>query len=596
MRYSRGILLRALHSQESNSYTEENDLNCIDLSDIRIKGDLAVRSGLNFARLEGKWYRPDEVFKADSHGWPGDWEGRVILALTMLEQSTHRTSAYLEEIISLIPDKLNERGYFGPVMPYGTFDEQHFAGNSWIIRALAEYYKYKGDERALGILETMVRNFLMPVKGSYAKYPIVPVKRFEEQGAWVLSKLQTKTKHHAETSDAGCAFIMVDGATAAYELFGWPELRELIDEMIGRFMEMDVEALNIQTHATLSATRGMLRFYEITGDRKYLENAISRVALYKSAAWTESYGNYNWFGAPRWTEPCAIIDSFIVAVTLWKHTGCADYLNDAHLIYYNALSHGNRVNGSFGTDRCCGARDIDENLFLAPINYETYWCCTMRGGEGLSRAIEYSFFCEHNTVYVPFFNSCEVKLRLDAGDISINARSEYPYHGRMEINITECLASAPAEFCFFVPQWADRIEVSVNNEAIPVKTENGFAKINRVFKAGDTVRYNMEYSVRAEQTKMENSVSGFHKFLFGPMLLGCRTSVKTNSLDGNRFKNYAESRYKSSELIEIGMDAVIERLGDWEFRVAGTDIVLSTLCSVRDMTCEDTMRQLLFKD
>ena len=87
--------------------------------------------------------------------------------------------------------------------------------------------------------------------------------------------------------------------------------------------------------------------------------------MYTSEAWTEAYGNYNWFGAPRWTEPCAIIDSFIVTTTLWKLTRDVQYLEDAHHIYFNALCHGNRINGSFGSDICTGAVEADDNLFIS---------------------------------------------------------------------------------------------------------------------------------------------------------------------------------------------------------------------------------------
>lgn len=43
-------------------------------------------------------------------------------------------------------------------------------------------------------------------------------------------------------------------------------------------------------------------------------------------------------------------------------------------------------------------------------------------------------------------------------------------------------------------------------------------------------------------------------------------------------------------------NARLERLGEHEFRVCGSDIVLSSLCSVRDMTREDTIRQMLFPE
>jgi hypothetical protein len=80
------------------------------------------------------------------------------------------------------------------------------------------------------------------------------------------------------------------------------------------------------------------------------------------------------------------------------------------------------------------------------------------------------------------------------------------------------------------------------------------------------------------------------------MLLGVKVQTQVDSLDGNRFENYAEGKYKSAGRVFIPKDAVIERKGDWEFTVRGTDTVLSTLCSMRDMTCEDTMRQVLFED
>ncbi|MCL2810367.1 MAG: glycoside hydrolase family 127 protein [Clostridia bacterium] len=567
----------------------------IAFSDIRVRGDLAVRSGLNFARLEGDWYRPDEVFKADSHGWPGDWEGRVALALTLLEQSTHRTSAYLEEILRLIPENLNECGYFGPVLPPKQFDEQHFGGHSWMLRALAEYYIYKGKPETLALLRRMVNGFLMPAKGYFAQYPIVPVSRFDEQSVWILSKLQTKTLHHAETSDAGCVFIMIDGASAVYEVDPRPELREVIDEMITRFMEMDLEKLHIQTHATLSATRGILRMYELTGEARYLDMAVARYELYRGAAWTETYGNYNWFGAPRWTEPCAIVDSYMAAITLWKHLRNPEYLQDAHLIYYNALSHSHRINGSLGSDRCSGAQGIEDALFLAPINYETYWCCTMRGGEGFSRAIEYNYFIDGNDVYVPTYHPNEATLRLEAGELCVTMDTRYPYENEAQITVTASTLGLPATIRLFVPTWARDASVTLNGKPLSIVIEQGFACVCGLFKPGDVIALKARTQVRMEEG-FAHSVPGVHKFMFGPMLLGCKAGVADNSLEGNRFENYAESRYKAAGAVSIPKGAVIEWAGDNAFTVQGTDIVLNSLCSVRDMTKEDTMHQVLFMD
>lgn len=572
-------------------------MKTIGFSDINIKGELAYRAGLNFTRMEGQWYRPDEVFQADKHGWPADWEGRVILALTLLAQSTHRTPAYLDRIIALIPEHLNSKGHFGRIIPEGKLDEQHLSGHSWILRGLIEYYFWKKDGKVKQILETMLKNYILNAKGHYAHYPIDPATRFQDP-VWMLSQLQTKTKHHAETSDAGCAFILIDGVTQAYELFGWPELKEMADELINRFLEMDLIKLHIQTHATLSSLRGILRMYELERDSGYLSKAKSLFDFYKTEAWSEAYGNYNWFGAPRWTEPCAIIDSFIVATNLWKYTGAPEYLEDAHLIFYNALCHGYRINGSFGTDRCCGAKETEDNLFITPINYETYWCCTMRGGEGLSRAIEYNFFIDDNQVYVPFYNDCTATLRFGEEIAVLEERSDYPYYGRIRFEVLESSVKAPKRFKFFAPSWTqkEKITVNLNGEALKTGFNNCFIIMESHLKAGDIIEFDLGLTLRTEDAVFKNSVAGYHKYYYGPMLLGHKTKTEINSLEGNSFENYAESKYKSAGEIKLAKNIKFARQSRSEFAVENSTVVLSCLCDVKDLTTEDSMRQLLFKE
>lgn len=583
-----------------NQPIEECNRECfmrsIRLADIEIKGELGYRAGLNYTRLEGQWYRPEEVFQADKHGWPGDWEGRVILALTLLAQSTHRTPAYLDKIISLIPEHLNAKGYFGPMLPQGKYDEQHLSGHGWILRGLCEYYLWKKDQTVKRLLETMIHNFIMTTKGAFAKYPLDPKTRFQDP-VWILSKLQTKTKHHAETSDAGCAYILLDGVTQCYQIFKTPALKELADEMFDRYMQMDFLTLHIQTHATLTGIRSMIRMHELTGQQKYLDDAIKMFSLYKAEAWTDAYGNYNWFGAPRWTEPCAIIDSFIIATSLWRFTKQSLYLEDAHHIYFNALSHAHRINGSFGSDRCCGAIETEDNQFLAPINYETYWCCTMRGGEGFSRAIEYSFFADDDTVVVPYYNNCAATVRFDDGHIKLEEITDYPYFGNVCFKILRTTVKEAKTFKFFAPSWTkqDKVEVKLNGETIKAQFADGFLAIGTALKAGDKIDFDLGLSARVEETRLKNSIKGFHKYSFGPMLLGLKSGVSINSLEGNKFENYAESKYKSAELKRLGADVEFERIGRNEFKVRGTNLVLTCLCDVRDMTQEDTMRQLLFK-
>ena len=98
------------------------------------KGDLAYRMVKNYARLEGKEYRPEQIFDIDKNGWPGDWEGRTILALALLARSTGRTPAYLDAILEKLESEFNERGYLKDILPAGMANEQQLSGHNWLLR------------------------------------------------------------------------------------------------------------------------------------------------------------------------------------------------------------------------------------------------------------------------------------------------------------------------------------------------------------------------------------------------------------------------------------------------------------------------------
>ena len=74
----------------------------ISFDALSLFGELNMRANLNFSRLETEKYWPETIFSMDELAWPADWEGRTILALSMLAQATHRTPAYLDAIIDQV--------------------------------------------------------------------------------------------------------------------------------------------------------------------------------------------------------------------------------------------------------------------------------------------------------------------------------------------------------------------------------------------------------------------------------------------------------------------------------------------------------------
>ncbi len=358
----------------------------IPFQEITMEDELLKRSMKNYDRLESDIYQPLNIF-SDNHptislDWPGDFEGRTILALVLQAQATHREPVYLEEIMRQVPLRFNEKGYFGAIQG-DTINEQQLSGHGWLLRGLCEYYIWKKDEKVKKYILDIIQNLALPTLGHHKDYPILPEERNANVGE-MSGTTQNVINNWLLSSDIGCDFIFLDGVVQAYSLFPTPELKSLIDEMTARFLQVDLVGIKAQTHSTLTGLRALMRYDEITGDQHLLNEVIKRYRIYREQGITENYENFNWFCRPEWTEPCAIIDSYILAVQLWQKTGDPAYLEDAHHIYYNAICHTQRDNGGFGCDNCTGPVDLQ----LKVKAYEAYWCCTMRGGEGLARAIQ----------------------------------------------------------------------------------------------------------------------------------------------------------------------------------------------------------------
>lgn len=382
-------------------------------------GDLCRRIHLNYARLESKHYRPKHIFCADQSGWPGDWEGRTILALVKLKAVTGTEPAYLRQILNLLPGRLNGKGYLGPI--HGTdsktglpiFDEQQLSGHNWLLRGLLEYYRSAQDDAVKQLALRIVQNLYLPLAGQYSSYPKDPTER--SGGGRYDGSISGQVRNWYISTDVGCAFMCLDALSQAYEIFRDPVCRKLVDEMIASLTSIDLLAVKMQTHATLSATRGILRMYGVLEEPYYLETALRLFAVYQAHGMTENYANFNWFGrSDTWTEPCAIVDSCLCAMELYRYTLQQEYLTLANRIYRNALCYAQRMNGGFGCDTCVSAPD---QRILRPhakgLN-EAFWCCTMRGAEGLSYLGQNVVFYsesdsgEVDTVYVNLFEDLDI--------------------------------------------------------------------------------------------------------------------------------------------------------------------------------------------
>lgn len=486
-------------------------------------GELAERIALNAARLTAPCYRPDAIYNMDQAGWPGDWEGRTLLALTSLWNATGAKPAYLDPVVESLPEHLNEAGYLGPVRcENGPVDEQQLSGHNWLVRGLSEYYLRTKDDFVRTALFRIVANLYLPLKGLYKTYPADPGSRKNMERGGYSGEINGTVSGWKVSSDIGCAFMCLDALSQVYEIFRIPAVKELLDEMIDAYEKIDFTGVNMQTHATLSALRGIIRlagaeFIDNSDRSRYLGIARRVFDLYVRSGMTENYANYNWFGRfDTWTEPCAIVDSEMAALGLFRLTEDTDYLTLANRIRYNALAYAQRPNGGFGTDKCVS--DTVPAEILSPSGEgicEAYWCCTMRGAEGLRALCDHTVLASgeadedgFETLWLCF--TTDANICSDRFEISV--RSALPYTCSYKVRIRSLKEDVRLRLKIYTPAGIDERVAAVSGgetaeicgkselKETRVRTKNG-----RMFKY---MRGDLVLAEKAGQEKTEKQSGG----------------------------------------------------------------------------------------
>lgn len=330
----------------------------------------------NFKRLNDEEYSFERLFQSESYDWPGDWEGRALLAFLCHVEIHGKEVPHLHKFFEELPRRTNQYCYFGNPFDGVTVDEQQLSGHNWYLRGLLKYAQIYQSEVALDIARSTVENLYLPTIDWYSHYPLERDTKLGEVSGSVTGVIDGWKL----SSDIGCAFMCVDGLAHYYALTKDSHVLEFLNKVIDFFVTVDLLKYRLQTHTTLTCLRGILALYGATGDERYLDIVKEKFAFYLAHGMTLTYENFNWFGREdTWTEPCAVIDSFILATELYRLADEDEYRTLARRIWLNGLQFCQRENGGAGPNTC-----VTKGQGVLRISmYEAPFCCTMRYAEGL---------------------------------------------------------------------------------------------------------------------------------------------------------------------------------------------------------------------
>jgi len=532
-------------------------------------GLLLTRAGYTYEMY--RQYTPEHILtlnystEPSDHAFPGDTIGRFLTSATLLSRALHQPEPdNLKKVMAALPSMLNQEGYVGWVLPKDKADETGMANVQW-SNGLTEYYLWTHDQAALQMNQNVFQNIILPVQEAFYYY-------------YSSEKQDNKIQWVHCTGDTSQAFGIIDPATRGYPLFPSPALKAEIDELIRLYQKIDQVEIKAQIHSVLFTTRGILRWYELHGNPSHLQFAESLYKNYRQLAMTENYENYNWFGRPEWTEGCAIVDSLTVTLKLWQLTGKIEYLEDAHLILFNGLLANQQGDGGdFGINTCTGPND---NVFLQHKGAAP-WCCSVWGGKGFARVMQYSQFLKEDGLIVTIFGNNTVTARLPDGTLTLRQTTAYPYEGNVRFEVLSSRSQQEQELLVSLPSWLipETLTVMVNGRKIEPAIRDSFLSLRRSMQQGDQIEIRFGQSFRCAALLYPDRKPGYHRYLYGPLVLGL-DSEKEQSLP---------------------KETAFEASGSGCYRAKSQNFTLVPVCDLMDGKNQDKRSatgsaQILFKD
>lgn len=187
---------------------------------------------------------------------------------------------------------------------------------------------------------------------------------------------------------------------------------------------------------------------------------------------------------------------------------------------------------------------------MRPRHYRVYseidhsfWCCVGTGMEAQARYGEWIFTRQQEGININLYIAAAVELVDLGGSLRLDAQMPFSEH----IEVAFSLASATAfPLRLRVPVWAKRglVDLRVNGEPCVVEAENGFVRIDRTWRDGDLVTFNIPMELRQEGLP---DGSEWSAYIYGPTVLATRDGKFR--LDGLRADEGRMSHIASGPLV-----------------------------------------------
>ncbi|WP_153800384.1 glycoside hydrolase family 127 protein [Foetidibacter luteolus] len=281
-----------------------------------------------------------------------------------------------------------------------------------------------------------------------------------------------------------------------------------------------------QTRAVGHAVRatymysGMADVAALTGDKAYIHamdaiwHDIVDHKLYITGgigaeAGHEGFGpDYALPNMSAYNETCASIGNIYWNYRMFLLHGESKYYDVLEQTLYNGMISGVSVKG----DRFFYPNPLESMGQHGRSEWFGCACCPSNVCRFIPSVPGYMYATASNRIYVNLFIQSKANVPLNGSNVAVEQSTDYPWKGTVNFTITPA-ASAQFDIALRIPGWlgkapvegglysfatttAKNYVVTVNGKAADYKNENGYIIINRQWKKGDRISFELPMDVR----------------------------------------------------------------------------------------------------
>ena len=294
---------------------------------------------------------------------------------------------------------------------------------------------------------------------------------------------------------------------------------------------------NGKAYEMLSCLNGALEYYRtVGGDRQILDACLNawqdivdkRLYLTGAASYGELFrDDYDLPNVANVGETCVTTTWIQFNAQLLRLTGEARFAEQLEKVVLNQL---------FGAQRPdCAAWGYYVQMegkkpYSATLDGH---CCLSSGPRGVALIPTFAFSTDADGVVINLYEAGTGKLTLrDGTAVSVTTQTDFPSDGRVQIRIHPALKKDfPVRLR--LPAWCQKYYAEINGAKVNLKAgKDGYAAIQRVWTAGDTITLN--FALEPRVLIGEHSNRGKVALLYGPLVLAA-----DEALLADEAKNFA---------------------------------------------------------